>query len=92
MNIKEVFGKNLKFYRFQRGFSQEKLAEIMDSTVSYISNIETGRNGVSFATVEELCRILNIRPKQLFDDKIEKKTISTRLDLYRRSKYKNKSN
>lgn len=91
MNIKEIFGKNLKYYRFQKGLSQERLAEMLDSTVTYISNIETGRNGVTFSTLEELCRLLDVKPKQLFDDQVYNKVFSNRLDLYRKSKHKNKS-
>lgn len=86
MEIKKLFGKNLKYYRFQKGLSQEKLAEAIDSTVTYISNIETGRNGITFGKLEEFCAVLGVKPMQLFDEEIAQEPIIERLDIYQKQK------
>ncbi|MEG2322481.1 MAG: helix-turn-helix transcriptional regulator [Bacilli bacterium] len=84
IKVKELFGRNLKYYRFKKGLSQEQLAEKIDTTVTYISNIETGRNGVTFTKVEEFCNVLGIKPSQLFDEGVYKKEFCDRLDLYKK--------
>lgn len=86
MTIKQLFGKNLKYYRFQRGMSQERLAELMNTTVTYISNIETGRNGVTFGKIEDFCRVLNIKPHQLFSERANNRNVVERVDIYRKTK------
>ena len=30
MTLKEVFGKNMRYYRYKKGLTQEKLAEKVD--------------------------------------------------------------
>ncbi len=66
MNLKHVFGKNLKFYRFQKKYTQAKLAEKIDVSTNYISRIEMGKHSVDFEKIEELCKYLDIEPFQLF--------------------------
>ncbi|EKK01090.1 XRE family transcriptional regulator [Rhodopirellula baltica SH28] len=38
-----VFGKHVRFYRLQRGWTQKNLAEQMEVSESYISKVECGR-------------------------------------------------
>lgn len=42
MELKTLFGKNVKYYRFRNGYTQEQLAEKMDVTPNYISRLERG--------------------------------------------------
>lgn len=41
---KKVFGKQLQKYREQTGFSQEKLAEMVNRSTIFISYMEEGKN------------------------------------------------
>ena len=72
----EVFCINLKWYRFNRGLSQEKLAELSNSTPKYISDLERGKFCPSFGKLDELAKALNIEVYQLLKpdhvgDKVE---------------------
>ena len=40
--LKGIFGKNIKFYRFRNEFSQADLAEITNISITFLSNIERG--------------------------------------------------
>ncbi|MCL2601279.1 MAG: helix-turn-helix domain-containing protein [Treponema sp.] len=40
--VKTAFGKNIKFLRSQRQFSQAELAERADISITFLSNIERG--------------------------------------------------
>ena len=68
-NLLLEFGKKVKYYRKLAGFSQEILAEKLDLTPTTITLIETGRNFVNSATLENICSVLNVEPCALFDFK-----------------------
>ena len=65
--IKKQFGKRVKYFREQRGLTQEALAEILDVNINSMSYIERGINFIKSDTLDKLCHALNITPKQLFD-------------------------
>jgi transcriptional regulator with XRE-family HTH domain len=54
MNIKSVFGENLKLYRKAKKMSQEQLSERVDISVKHLSSIERGLNFVSADLLEKL--------------------------------------
>jgi len=65
--LKKKLGKKIKYYREQRGLTQEKLAEMIDLNCRSLSFIECGTNFVTADTLEKLCVFLHVTPKQLFD-------------------------
>ena len=65
--IKKEFGKKVKYYRELRGLTQEALAEKLDVNVNSMSYIERGINFIKSDTLDKLCRVLDVTPKQLFD-------------------------
>jgi transcriptional regulator with XRE-family HTH domain len=74
--LKEAFCINLKWYRFKENLTQEKLAELSNSTPKYISDLERGKFYPSFSKIVDLANAFNIEPYQLLmpnhlDDKIE---------------------
>ena len=54
MDIKNIFGENLKFYRKAKHLSQEQLAEKSDISVKHLSSIERGLTFVSADLLEKL--------------------------------------
>lgn len=60
---------NIKKYRAKAGFTQEQLAEEADLSVSYIKQLESGKNfkNVSFTTIVRLSRGLNIEISNLLE-------------------------
>ena len=54
MDIKSIFGKNLKLYRKAKNLSQEQLSEKVDISVKHLSSIERGQNFVSSDLLERL--------------------------------------
>lgn len=67
MNIKQKLGARIKELRKQKGFSQERLAEMIDISQNSLSKIEIGENFLSADTLEKLLQALNINVQQLFD-------------------------
>lgn len=58
MNLKAI-GNRIKEQRMMKKISQEKLAELVDVTPSYISNIESGNRIGSLSTMMEIARVLD---------------------------------
>jgi transcriptional regulator with XRE-family HTH domain len=52
--IKDIFAKNLKYFRTHRQLSQSQLAEKADISITFLSNIERGK---MFPKVETLSRL-----------------------------------
>lgn len=68
MNIKEVFGTNLRKYRTEKGFSQEKFAELCGLHRTYISDIECFQRNVSLENIQKIAEALDIDPSALLID------------------------
>ena len=69
MNTKvlERLGKNLKRYRLDKHFTQEKLAEKVGVHPTYIGKLESGKNNPSFMLLYKTSRALGIKLKDLLD-------------------------
>lgn len=81
--LQEIFCINLKWYRFDRGLSQEKLAELSNTTPKYISDLERGKFCPSFNKLQEIAAALNLSPYELLkpehmDEVIASKRIDER--------------
>lgn len=61
------FGKRLRNLRRQKGYSQEKLAELASLHRNYIGMIERGERNVTLLKIKKIARALNIEIKELFD-------------------------
>ncbi len=59
MELKSI-GKKIREQRQIKHLSQEKLAELIDVTPSYISNIESGNRVASLPTMLEIAKVLDI--------------------------------
>lgn len=62
-------GLNISFYRKKRGFSQIKLAEMLNISRTHMSRIETADCAMSLELLFDICQCLGIEAKQLFDFK-----------------------
>ncbi|MBF0548327.1 MAG: helix-turn-helix transcriptional regulator [Candidatus Riflebacteria bacterium] len=61
-----LFGKRLKFFRKQRNWTQEKLAEKADLDRTYVASIERGERNISLLNIMKLSEALEIFPGELF--------------------------
>ncbi len=66
IDFQEEFVENLKFYRKQKGISQEKLAELCDCATATIGCIEIYRQLPSFDMIVKIAAALKIHPADLF--------------------------
>ena len=68
MNLRSLFGKNLKYYRFQSRLTQEKLAEELNLSRSFISHIESPNvdKGLSIDTLFLIAQKYNLDIRDFF--------------------------
>ncbi len=60
-----TFGRELRKLRQQRGLTQEKLAELVDLSVPYISHLERGTKKPSLVVLTRLAESLGVTVDQL---------------------------
>ena len=65
MNLKEVVGINLKYYRYQSGLSQEKFYTNLELNPKYMACIERGEENITIDYIEEIAKKLNISTYEL---------------------------
>ena len=65
MNICEILSINLKYYRKQYNLSQEKFADVLGTTLSYLNQIENNKVDVKSSTIDKFAKKLNEFDKQL---------------------------
>lgn len=70
-NLRERFGRRLRELRVQKGFNQIFLAELVNTSEDFISQVERGLNAPSFDTIEALAEALEVEVSALFTFPVE---------------------
>jgi len=78
--LKKTLGKNIKFFRFRRQFSQADLAEKANISITFLSNIERGNNFPQAGTLCNLATALDIQVWELFKGEGSSEEASTLVD------------
>ena len=86
MSLIDIFRYNVRYYRFKKNYSQEKLAEMTGLSTHYISDIEQGKYSPSIPTIERISKALDILPQLLFTENSKAKNLSARVDIHRKSR------
>jgi transcriptional regulator with XRE-family HTH domain len=63
--VRKILAENIKRYRKNLGYSQEKLAEKADLSAQTLNDIEGRRRWVSSATITKLAKALHVAEYQL---------------------------
>lgn len=69
----ELIGKRVKKARKEKGITQEKFAEELGVSVSFVSQVETGEKKFNLSRISEVSKILE-RPISYFVDGYEGKS------------------
>jgi transcriptional regulator with XRE-family HTH domain len=74
--LDKLMGRNLKQMREKRRWSQEHLAELIDSDRRYISAMENGR-GIGSRVLQRLCEVFEVK-----EDAFTKMSVSESSEVY----------
>lgn len=80
MQLNKIFGNNVKHFRFKMKYTQEKVAELTNSSVTYISQLELGHHTPSFEKLEILAKVLAVQPYEFYM-KRNFKELPARIDM-----------
>lgn len=58
--LRKILSDNVKYYRFKKGYTQEELAEKIDVSPRYMSDIENCNGNVPIDTIERIADCLDI--------------------------------
>ena len=75
-------GLNTRWYRYQKGLTQEKFSEITNFNMAYISVIESGNANLTCRNIDVIARSLGIDVELLFSEKTANKAINLPMRVY----------
>lgn len=71
MSLEKIVVDNIKRIRKEKNISQEKLAELCETSTSYIGLMETYKNIPKLSTIERIAEALNVKAIELFQEQEE---------------------
>lgn len=80
LQLNKIFGNNVKYFRYRKKYTQEKVAELTETSVTYISQLELGHHTPSFEKLELLSKALEVEPFEFFVKRNFKK-LPQRVDM-----------
>jgi len=84
MDSMQLIGLNTKWYRYQKGWTQEIFAEKSGFKMAYISTIETGQANLTCKNIDAIADTFKISQELLFNVKTAKSAqkLPPRVDMY----------
>ena len=67
VDIYRKLGKNIRKYRLEKNFSQEKLSELLDANPKFIGHVERVERFISLKKLIQISAILEVSLSNLFD-------------------------
>lgn len=80
MKIQQLVGRNLKYFRYKSGLSQEKFYEKFGLNYKYLASIERGEVNVSIEFLYNLAKILHIDIREFFNPDENRNINKKRID------------
>lgn len=65
--VYKCIGNNIKKYRLKKGYSQEKLSELLDVNSKFIGHVERFERCISLKKLIQLSKLLEVEPKLLMN-------------------------
>ena len=82
MDAMKRVGLNTRWYRYQKGLTQEKFSEITNFKMAYISVIESGNANLTCRKIDVIARSLGNDVELLFSEKTANKAINLPMRVY----------
>ena len=79
-SLKDLLIFNIKYYRYYRNYSQEKLAELSLLSPRYITDVERGLHCPTINKIDAIAKALNIEPYILFQNVRRDKNIINKIN------------
>ena len=82
----ELVGLNTKYYRYQKGWTQEMFAEKTGLKMAYLSTIETGIANLTCKNIDLIAKTFKINVEALFNENTARLALElpARVDKYQK--------
>ncbi len=67
---RKILANNIVYYRTKRGWTQEKLAELLSTSSGYVSEIEHEKRNISCDYIDLLANIFEVEPHELLTNRL----------------------
>ena len=81
MKLKTILGKNVKYHRYRKKFTQEHLAEILNVSPNYVGRLERGQHSPSLDKIDKIATALDIKAFELFLERDDYDNLHERVNL-----------
>lgn len=81
MKLKTILGKNIKYHRYRKRLTQEKLAEVLNVSSNYVGRLERGQHSPSLEKIEKIANALNVKAFELFLERDDYDNLPNRVNL-----------
>ncbi|MFW2344936.1 MAG: helix-turn-helix domain-containing protein [Brevundimonas mediterranea] len=68
MTLAQVFGRNVRRIRLEKGLTIEGLANDVGLSYSYVGEMQRGKRNPTLKVVERVAKVLGVRPIDLLRD------------------------
>ena len=65
MKARQILANNIVYYRTKNCWTQEKLAELLDTSAAYVSEMENEKRNISVDYIDYIANIFKIKPYEL---------------------------
>lgn len=88
MKMQELIGLNTRWYRYQKGLTQEEFAKLTNFKMAYISVIESGNANLTCRNIDVIADALKVDLKLLINEATANKALDLpmRVHMYGRKK------
>jgi transcriptional regulator with XRE-family HTH domain len=66
---RKIVANNIIYFRISKNMSQEDLAELLETSPGYVSEIENAKRNLSCDYIDLIANIFQIEPHELFVDR-----------------------
>ena len=67
-SLRDIFIRNLKFYKKRQGLSQEKLSYAINMSMNYVNQLENKNSFPPPEIIDKMAAVLKVKPMQFFDE------------------------
>ena len=71
LNGRKILANNIVYYRLKNSWTQEELAEILDTTPTYVSELEHAKRDSRIDFITTIAHTFNIKLTELFEERNE---------------------
>lgn len=58
------------YFRINKGWSQEVLAEVLGTSPAYVSEMENGKRNISSDYIDHIANVFEIEPHELLENRL----------------------